>query len=53
MISESERKGLRLENVRRRLNLLYPNAHTLEIDNQENIYLVNLAIDLSISTLKK
>ena len=52
MISESERKGLGLENVRRRLNLLYPNAHALEIDNQENIYLVNLAIDLSVSTLK-
>lgn len=53
MISESKRKGMGLENVKRRLNLLYPDSHVLEIDDEENLYRVNLAIDLAISTLKK
>lgn len=53
MVSELKRKGMGLENVRRRLNLLYPDSHVLEIDNEENLYRVNLAIDLAISTLKK
>ncbi|WP_158655343.1 sensor histidine kinase [Flavivirga eckloniae] len=48
MISESERKGMGLENVKRRLNLLYPNAHVLEIDDTEKTYCVNLSIDLTI-----
>jgi len=46
--SESKRKGLGLENVIRRLNLLYPNAHVLEIDDMERIHRVNLSIDLKI-----
>ncbi|MGW9686273.1 sensor histidine kinase [Flagellimonas sp. 2504JD1-5] len=41
-----DRKGLGLENVRRRLNLLYPNSHTLEIKDTEKAYYVNLSIDL-------
>ena len=45
----SKRKGLGLENVTRRLNLLYPNSHVLEIDDKENLYRVNLSIDLSVS----
>jgi len=52
MTSVSQRKGLGLENVNRRLNLLYPNVHKLEIDDQEKEYHVNLSIDLSISLLK-
>lgn len=47
MITESKRKGMGLENVKKRLNLLYPNAHTLEIEDQENEYRVNLIIDLT------
>ncbi|MEO0528573.1 MAG: histidine kinase [Bacteroidota bacterium] len=46
-IGESNRKGLGLENVRRRLNLLYPNAHRLEISDEENAYRIHLAIDLT------
>ncbi|MGX1930176.1 sensor histidine kinase [Flagellimonas sp. 2504JD4-2] len=41
-----DRKGLGLENVRRRLNLLYPNSHTLEIKDTAKAYYVNLSIDL-------
>ena len=42
----SKRKGLGLENVSRRLNLLYPNAHTLVIEDMEKVYRVNLSISL-------
>ncbi|WP_343486279.1 histidine kinase [Allomuricauda sp. d1] len=50
MATESKREGIGLENVRRRLNLLYPNSHVLKIDNTEKAYRVNLAIDLKAST---
>ncbi len=48
IISESKRKGMGLENVKRRLNLLYSNSHSLEIDDKEKLYCVNLAIDLRV-----
>ncbi|WP_117884172.1 sensor histidine kinase [Aureibaculum luteum] len=51
-VSTSKRIGLGLENVRRRLYLLYPNAHVLEIDDKENLYRVNLSIDLTTAMLK-
>lgn len=53
MVSASKRNGMGLENVKRRLDLLYPNAHVLEIDNAENGYHVNLSIDVSVSSFKK
>ena len=53
MVSASKREGLGLENVGRRLNLLYPNSHVLEIDDMEKLYRVNLSIDLTASILKK
>lgn len=53
IVSASKREGLGLENVKRRLNLLYPNAHLLEIDDMEKVYRVNLSIDLTLSILKK
>ncbi len=52
MVSISNREGLGLENVRRRLKLLYPNSHVLEIDDKEKVYRVNLSIDLTVSILK-
>ena len=52
-VSELNRKGLGLENVRRRLNLLYPDSHALEIDDKEKTYLVNLSIDLAVSVVKR
>lgn len=44
---KSQREGLGLENVKRRLNLLYPNAYELDIDASEAYYRVNLTIALS------
>ncbi len=52
-VSSLKRTGLGLENVKRRLNLLYPNSHVLEIDDKEEKYHVNLSIDLAVSKLKK
>ncbi|WP_299252967.1 sensor histidine kinase [uncultured Aquimarina sp.] len=48
MITASNRSGLGLENVRRRLGLLYPNAHTLDITDKGNQYHVNLTVDLTV-----
>ncbi|WP_347925929.1 histidine kinase [Pontimicrobium sp. SW4] len=52
MVSTSKRKGLGLENVKRRLNLLYPNSHALKIEDTEEGYHVNLSIDFKVSKLK-
>ena len=38
--------GIGLENIQNRLNLLYPNAHTLEITNRKKSFEVNLKINL-------
>jgi len=38
--------GLGLKNVKRRLTLLYPNKHQLEIQEEVNVYKVNLNIQL-------
>ena len=40
-------KGIGLENVKKRLNLLYPNSHQLEILKGENLYEVRLSILLT------
>ena len=40
-------KGIGLLNVKKRLKLLYPNAHKLEIDEKENTFMVKLSIDLN------
>ena len=48
IISDNARKGTGLENVKRRLTLLYPDAHTLDIMDKENEYIVNLTIDLIV-----
>ena len=44
----SERKGLGLDNVRRRLDLLYSNSHAIEIEDKVDTYHVNLSIDLKL-----
>jgi len=49
VISASKRIGMGLENVKRRLNLLYPKSHLLEIDDMEEEYRLNLSIDLKVS----
>jgi len=48
LIATSKRVGTGLENVKRRLNLLYPNAHQLEIEDKEKVYRVHLSIDLAV-----
>jgi len=40
-------KGIGLENVKKRLNLLYPKAHKLQITKSNNYYIVNLTLNLS------
>jgi sensor histidine kinase YesM len=39
--------GIGLNNVRRRLNLLYPQKHTLDIDSVNGIFTIYLQIDLA------
>lgn len=41
------RNGTGLENVRRRLHLLYPDSHRLEIKEDPDVFIVNLHIDLN------
>ncbi len=40
--------GIGLVNVRRRLNLLYPNHYNLDIKDNPNTYTVNLKLDLNV-----
>ena len=39
--------GIGLENVKKRLGLIYPNAHSLSIEETETTYSVVLNIDLN------
>ncbi|MBS1608758.1 MAG: histidine kinase [Bacteroidetes bacterium] len=39
--------GLGLKNVVRRLELLYPGKHTLDISHNDSLYIVNLKLDLT------
>jgi sensor histidine kinase YesM len=41
---KDESSGIGLANVRRRLELLYPDQHELKIDEKEDSYLVELTI---------
>ncbi|HTD41615.1 MAG TPA: hypothetical protein VK671_13390, partial [Mucilaginibacter sp.] len=40
----TDSSGLGIANARRRLELLYPGKHSLNIDEQENTYTVNLTL---------
>ncbi|HHP7242551.1 MAG TPA: sensor histidine kinase [Cyclobacteriaceae bacterium] len=42
-----DQKGIGLENVKKRLQLLYPDAHKLEITESENQFKVHLSMDLN------
>ena len=44
------REGMGLENVQRRLNLLYPKSHILRINTTGKMYEVHLSITLHISS---
>lgn len=41
-------EGIGLENVKKRLQLIYPNAHKLNIHSSEGLYEVDLVIELDI-----
>ena len=43
---EDEKSGIGLENVKRRLDLLYPGKHNLQINEDQGKYIVKLEIDL-------
>lgn len=42
----SVKSGIGIENVKKRLQLLYPGKHKLEIINDDKSYIVNLSIDI-------
>jgi two-component system sensor histidine kinase AlgZ len=42
----SDTPGIGLNNLKRRLSLIYPNAHQLEVVTSDNLYLVRLEIEL-------
>ena len=44
---EEEKGGIGLENVKRRLELVYPGRHQLRAGHEDGKYIVNLQIDLS------
>lgn len=44
---DSLSKGIGLENVRKRLEIIYPNLHELKISQSNNLYEVILTIDLN------
>lgn len=52
-VSVTKGTGLGLENVKRRLKLLYPNSHKLIIEDKITTFKVDLSIDLTVSTHKK
>jgi len=46
-IADSKYKGIGIENVKKRLELIYPGKHSLEISDVEDKFEVNLQIQLS------
>lgn len=44
--SQSTGSGIGLKNVRRQLELIYPSAHELVVENEDKIFTVSLSIDL-------
>lgn len=46
--NQSLSKGIGLENVKKRLQLLYPNQHELNISTENNIYDVSLILQLEV-----
>ena len=49
---EGYKEGIGLKNVKRRLELLYPGKHTLKIIQRQDVFDVNLILELSSSDFK-
>lgn len=49
---ESYKEGIGLKNVKRRLELLYRDRHTLEINQKKDLFEVNLTLELNTSEFK-
>jgi len=45
----SFKKGIGMNNVKRQLDLIYPNQHEFKIEETPDTYKVNLAIDLQVN----
>lgn len=45
--ANNDHSGIGLENVKKRLNLLFPGKHDLQITNEENVYSVSLVINFT------
>lgn len=45
-VSNSRQAGIGIENVRKRLELLYPGRHEFTITNDEEVFIVNLKVEL-------
>ncbi len=52
-VHEPKPGGLGLENVKRRLQLLYPGGHQLQLDHAYNVYHVSLKLDLTNNQQQK
>jgi len=44
--TKDQPSGIGIQNVKKRLNLLYPGKHELMIDNEEDVFIVNLKMEL-------
>jgi two-component system LytT family sensor kinase len=50
--SKTESMGIGIKNIEKRLNLAYPDNHSLKIKNENNFYSFNLKIPLSDDKLR-
>jgi LytS/YehU family sensor histidine kinase len=46
LISKVSSKGIGLDTVKRRLKILYPNKHSLQIDKKNDLFCISLSIDI-------